>query len=59
MARTVRGIVWPKTSSAGTIGMMKTLPNKFEGLVISASGKIPDYEHGKLDSAALVFLGEY
>jgi hypothetical protein len=36
---------------------MKTPPNKFEGLVISASGKIPEYEHGKPDSAALAYLG--
>lgn len=59
MARMVTGIVGPKTSSTGTKCKMKTPPNKFEGLVISASGKIPDYEHGKPDSVALAYFGGY
>lgn len=52
MARPVTGLVGRKTSSTGRC-KLKPLPNAFEGLVISASGKIPAYEHGKTDSAVL------
>ncbi len=54
MARPVTGLVGHKVSSTD-ICKLKTLPNAFEGLVISASGKIPDHEHGKTDSAVLAF----
>lgn len=55
MARPVTDLVGCETSSTG-IRKLKTLPNAFEGLVISASGKIPGYEHGKTGLARLIQL---